>query len=157
MRLPLLLLVSFLMWVSALEAQTLRGLVTGGDSAVRLPHAEVVVRTMLGEPVAQDSTDMKGDFILELDRPGTYMLSVRYKGYAPARDSLRLKTNQIVDLIVQLKTSAAALALFAATPLEPVIVTGVIANSERHREFLDRRATPARLHSFLIDTVDPGW
>ncbi len=137
----LLHLASFLLWASALEAQTIRGLVTGGDSAVRLPRAEVVVRTMLGEMVARDTTDMKGDFIVELDRPGVYVLSVRYQGYAPARDSLRLKTNQIVDLMVQLNTSAAALALFAATPLEPVIVTGVIASSELHREFLERRAT----------------
>lgn len=141
MSLRLLLLVSFLPWASVLEAQTIRGLVRGGDSAVRLPRAEVVVRTILGEMVARDTTDMKGDFIIELHRPGDYVLSVRYQGYAPARDSLRLKTNQIVDLMVQLNTSAAALALFAATPLEPVIVTGVIASSELHREFLERRAT----------------
>lgn len=100
----ILLLVT--MFAIALQAQTIKGVLTDNGTGEAIPFANVVLDgTKYG-----NATDINGFYLINKMPEGTYKLRVRYVGYEEYTEEITLKKGQTVVRNIVLKPQAKTLA-----------------------------------------------
>ncbi|MBL7978495.1 MAG: carboxypeptidase-like regulatory domain-containing protein [Bacteroidetes Order II. Incertae sedis bacterium] len=97
-----LFLLSLIAFCFPLQAQSIRGFITGSTDGLPLIGATVAMRSEAGKIVGV-VTNTEGYYVLSRLAPDTYTFSVSFVGYKTHTETLRLKAGQVVtkSLILQ--------------------------------------------------------
>jgi len=87
---------------AALQAQTVKGVLTEDETGEAIPFANVVLDgTRYG-----NATDINGFFLINKMPPGTYTLRVRYVGYQEYTEEITIKKGETIIRNISLKSEA---------------------------------------------------
>jgi len=90
-----------------LPAQTVEGRVVDDDTNVGISGATLLATSLTGDDSVRTVTDLEGHFILRLDEPGIYAISVERIGYASLESrEVQVGENERIKLLLRLAAAS---------------------------------------------------
>jgi len=107
-----------------------QGFVSTQSATVRLPGAEVVVRTTAGVEVATLLSDADGHFATEPLPPGKYQIAVSLSGFDAVTQLVEVKAGKPVDVSIDLPISKVSQTVTVVGATNTVANEGTLASSD---------------------------